>query len=817
MKQPDNQRQDAGHADNPTGVPSTVDSGQSPEALLHELQVHQVELEIQNEALRAAQLALEESHARFVDFYEFAPVGYLTLNDEGLIADINAAGAALLGVERARLLQSPFAAYLIPENMELWYLHLASALKHAGKLVCELALRNDDGLPRRVRLDSLRMAREGQRPTLQIVLTDITDRKKSEAARQETLNRFEKLTELVPGVVYQFQMRRDGSTSMPYISNSFRELFRLDPAAVREDPSKVLARVHPDDLEALIASIHASARNLMPWRHEYRLKFDDGSVRWVCGHSLPEKQADGSLLWHGIMTDVTEHKRTEELLRDSEKRFRSFVENINDVLFVLSAEGIFTYVSPQWTEAFGYQANEAIGRPFMPFVHPDDVADCLAFLKRAIDTGKKQSGVEYRVLRKDGSYVWYKANASVMKDPDDGAVKLIGIGRDISERKQAEAELIAAKLAAEEASLAKSRFLAAASHDLRQPMQALSLFNDSLKKTGLSAEQERISDYLTQSIRSLGELLEALLDISKLDAGAVKASPHIIQVEDLVHKIDVKFSPMAAAKSLRFKLSFPFRSMAIMADGKLLMDLLDQLIGNAVEYTSQGGILVAIRRRGDQALVQVWDTGVGIAAERLDAIFAEYFQIGNAERDRTKGLGLGLAIAKRLARLLGTDVFCRSRPGRGSVFEFRLPVVPVDRDLRRASAGHSDAGGGVRFAPRRIAVVEDDAAVAKAIQLSLESQGANVTRYGNAEDALAAPDIADADFYISDFQLPGLNGAEFLDAISRRSKKPVRAVLLTEDISAERIEMTKSSPWTVLFKPVDLPELLAVVDESYDE
>ena len=372
-------------------------------------------------------------------------------------------------------------------------------------------------------------------------------------------------------------------------------------------------------------------------------------------------------------------------------------------------------------------------------------------------------------------------------------------------------QLSEARDAAEQANQSKSRFLAAASHDLRQPMQAISLFVDSLGRTNLSEEQKHISAYLTESTHALGELLNGLLDISKLDAGVVKPSPRVIQVDVLASKIEADFSALTAAKSLRFKLSFPFGDMAVNTDGQLVMRLLGNLIGNAIKYTKQGGILVAIRRRGNQALIQVWDTGIGVSAEHMDIIFEEYFQLGNPERDRTKGLGLGLAIAKRIAKLLETELVCRSRPGKGSVFEFRLPLAfPAEREAS-ARLDSRVLRNEAKPAGRRIVLVEDDLMVGIATKLALESCGMAVTRYTTAEEALADSAVADADFYISDLRLPGLTGLELLDAIQQRSGKPIKALVLTGDTSGDRIAITQSSSWPVLFKPIDLSMLMSAI------
>ena len=273
-----------------------------------------------------------------------------------------------------------------------------------------------------------------------------------------------------------------------------------------------------------------------------------------------------------------------------------------------------------------------------------------------------------------GTPLWVRTQGKA-EQLEGRTVRLIGTVQDITERRKVEAELLAAMTAAESASRTKSRFLAAASHDLRQPIQAIKLFAEALARTELSAEQKRLGAYLAASATSLGDLLNALLDISRLDAEGATSVPEAIAAEALAGKIDAEFSALAAAKGLRFKLSFPLRDMVLMTDGRLLMSLLGNLIGNAIKYTPRGGILVAIRRRGHQALIQVWDTGIGIDAKHLDSIYEEYFQIGNPERDIEKGLGLGLSIVRRIARLLETEVVCRSRPGMGSVFEFRLPLA----------------------------------------------------------------------------------------------------------------------------------------------
>jgi PAS domain S-box-containing protein len=524
---------------------------------------------------------------------------------------------------------------------------------------------------------------------------------------------------------------------------------------------------------------------------------------------------EGDEIFVVISRDISDRKMTEMALQESEGRWKFAIEGSGDGLWDWNIQTGVAYYSPRYKEMFGYVDADfgTTSEEWSKRIHPDDAPGVFAAIQPYMEGKPGFASIEFRMLCKDASWKWTLGRGMVVsRDSDGNPLRMIGTNTDITERKQAEAELIAAKRAAESASLTKSHFLAAASHDLRQPMQAINLFTEALARTDLSAEQKRISDYLSQSTQSLGDLLNTLLDISKLDAGEVRASPSAITVETLFRTIDAEFSPIALGKSLRFKLSFPLGKMLLMVDGKLLMSLLGNLIGNALKYTRQGGVLVAIRRRGHQALLQVWDTGIGIAPEHLNAIYEEYFQIGNPERDRAKGLGLGLSIVKRIAKLLETDVVCRSRPGKGSVFEFRLPLISAGERPMPGRTGPSAITGEARHASRHVVLVEDDLMVGTATKLALEAIGMTVARYKTAEEALADPAIAAADFYISDLRLPGLSGVEFLDAVQQKASKPIKAVIVTGDMAVSRIDAMRSTSWPVLFKPVDLSSLLTAIE-----
>ena len=354
---------------------------------------------------------------------------------------------------------------------------------------------------------------------------------------------------------------------------------------------------------------------------------------------------------------------------------------LNTELFGIASlhDRVILWANPGFEKILGYAPGAAVGVPTRRHYVSEEDYRALAATAYPILAGGGIFASRVQHLRQDGRPIWVDLSAVMMDRQTDMSLWAF---IDVSERVATEAALVAAKQAADQANLSKTRFLAAASHDLWQPIQAINLFHDALHKSGLSPKQEGLSQKLTESVRSLGDILSVLVEISRLDAGVVKPQYEGISAEELFYWIDSLFSPLAFAKKLRFKLYFPVGELAFGTDPALLHSLLGNLIGNAIRYTERGGVLVGVRRRGQRALIQVWDTGVGIDPAHIEDIFLEYFQVANQERDRAKGLGLGLAIVKRLSELLQTPVAVRSHPGRGTLFEVSLPLAAsaVNRD-----------------------------------------------------------------------------------------------------------------------------------------
>ncbi len=364
----------------------------------------------------------------------------------------------------------------------------------------------------------------------------------------------------------------------------------------------------------------------------------------------------------------------------------------------------------------------------------------------------------------------------------------------------------------EEKELAKTRFLAAAGHDLRQPVAAANLFVDALKLTSPTPRQSELITRLDQSMSVFSGLLERLLDISKFDAGLVKPQIVTFDLAELFNWLEQNFAQSALERRLRFRLFFPHRSLFLRTDIFLLQSVLMNLVSNAIKFTAHGGVLIGARQRGNTVLLQVWDTGIGIAETELPHIFDEFYQIANPQRSREAGLGLGLAICQRAMSLLGGKVTCRSRPGRGSVFEICLPLNGSPRELEQLPSIDTPAAIAKEtlLKNKRVIVVEDDALVAAGMVNLLQGMGAEVRLFYSAEAALRQADLGNVDYFIVDYSLGGeLTGLNFLVAVQQRQQTPIRAVVITGETSSQFISSVTDSPWPVLHKPVNYAKLVS--------
>jgi signal transduction histidine kinase/CheY-like chemotaxis protein len=357
---------------------------------------------------------------------------------------------------------------------------------------------------------------------------------------------------------------------------------------------------------------------------------------------------------------------------------------------------------------------------------------------------------------------------------------------------------------AEEANRAKSRFLASASHDLRQPLHTLSLYSAALGARKTDERTQEMAREIAAAIHSLGTLLDALLDISKLDAGAVQPEPARFALHSLLERVAADFQPLAAAKGLRLGLDAR-GPVFVETDAVLFERIVRNLVDNAIKYTQRGEVRLRLESEAGVARLEVSDTGPGIPKSEHERIFEEFFQLSNPERDRSKGIGLGLAIVRRLTDLLGIELELDSDAGQGTRFELRMPSAErpvVEARPEAAPSDKTDLAAGVRAL-----VVDDEGSVRKGMKILLESWGFSATLASGMREALEAMRSRGADLIIADYRLrEGETGLQLIQS-AREIEADLPALLISGDTAPELRGEAAKLRVALLREPVD-PEVL---------
>jgi signal transduction histidine kinase len=375
---------------------------------------------------------------------------------------------------------------------------------------------------------------------------------------------------------------------------------------------------------------------------------------------------------------------------------------------------------------------------------------------------------------------------------------------------RANIDMMAAKAEAEQVNLAKTKFFAAANHDLLQPLAAARVFASALSERRLSPPNRELVRHALSALDSVDDLLTALLDVAKLDAGVIPAAPCSFALSDVLRPVVEEYRMIAARRRLRLRM---FAGDAVVrTDPKLLARILRNLISNALRYTSRGGVLVGYRSTEGGVLVGVWDTGIGIAAEQQEEIFEEFRRLPPGDDATERGAGLGLSIVRRIGRMLGHRLVVRSAPGRGSVFGVVLPLSDEPAvSLRKPAAAAGQGGGPSNLRGRSVLLIDDEPHVLQGLGVLLGGWGMKVTGARHAADALQSPESASApELIIADYHLGGSTGLEAIATLRRRWGE-VPAVIATADYSTEVASLVAAAGHHLIHKPVRPARLRSLI------
>lgn len=594
----------------------------------------------------------------------------------------------------------------------------------------------------------------------------------------------------------------DGQGTISVVNQAAGQLFGYAPGELVGEPVEIL-------LPEAMRQAHEGLRN--SYHNAPRAR------PMVSGLDIQGRRKDGSLFRAEIALNpietedgliVTSTIRCRDVADDSEAYFRTLLESAPDAMIIIDDRGKIAIVNAQAEAMFGYRRNEMLGQPVEDLL-PKRLREKHVHHREGF--AKKPSlrpmgvGLDLAARRRDGSEFPVEISLSPVMSANGRFVS--SVIRDVTARKHMEDDIIAARQEAERANKANSAFLAAASHDLRQPVQALSLLNGALRRTVKDERALEMIEHQQNSLTAMTNLLNSLLDISRLDAGVVTPELEQFPIKRLIDRLSPEFARQAHHGELEF--TWSASNAVINSDPNLLAEIIQNFVSNAIRYTDKGSIRLECIDSEGYCRVQVSDTGIGIAADQLEEIFREFHQC-KAPGASKEGFGLGLAIVKRLADLLELTIDVESNIGAGSCFSVSIPTIagadvvadeeePDLADTERAPAG-------------LVILIEDDVNVVNAWGLLLEAEGIEIATAASATEASALIQNLDdvPALLISDFHLlDGSTGVEAVSAIREFFGVHIPAFIVSGDTSKVVKDARLLDNCTLMSKPIDTNRLLA--------
>nr|WP_246499962.1 PAS domain-containing protein [Azospirillum soli] len=555
-----------------------------------------------------------------------------------------------------------------------------------------------------------------------------------------------------------------------------------------------------------------------------RIVHADGTPHDLSLSAAPLRDPAGTTIGAvAAITDVTERRRADKYRRITER----VIDQSRDSISIIGRDYRYQRVNPVFLARHGLPRERVVGAHVAEVVGTDNFATIVKpHFDRCLLGEEVQCDLPYNLPTQ--GLRWLEIRYLPLRDNDDGVDAVAVISRDVTERHRDEQRLRDALDAAEQANAAKSRFLAAASHDLRQPLQSMFLFAATLAAhVDSEAGREKLM-LLERSLDTLKGLLDGLFDLSRVDASGTAARVESFALGPLIDDVIAAYAPIAASKGVAVS-AIGFADQPVRSDPTLLGRMLRNLVENAIRFTERGRVTLACVPDGDRLRIEVQDTGIGIPPDQFEAIFEEFHQVANPERDRGQGLGLGLAIVKRLSVFLDHPVEVRSALGRGSVFSIAVPRAeaarcapcsaepkthPPGTDAGPKNSGPKDIGKG-----RLAVLVDDDAIVLLGLRAMMQDWGYTTLIAGSIDQAVDAvhrsgrvPDIIIADYRLRD----GRIGTEAVQQIRKAVGHAIAGIILTGEAGPDcRLDAARNG-LGIAFKPVTPRQLLGVLERHWD-
>lgn len=696
------------------------------------------------------------------------------------------------------------------------------------------------------RLRTGRWLQVTERPTqeggLVILYTDITELKHSEAQRREqALAQKTRLLQKTVDNLSQGVAMVSAEGVLELWNHRFLELCDLQPI----EANCFFVEVMAVSDTAVLTPQSVDERGQPLLQKEQRLV--DGRVVEIRTHPLP----GGGFV--NTFTDMTERYQHVQALRKSEQWIRLITDHVPAMIAYVNQDFVYEFTNKVYEEWYRWPRNSILGHSLRE-AHSDehflrlqpyiiralngesltfDVAESSVlgktrFMQRSYVPNRQSNGditgifvlVRDITERRQTAEALHQAYQNLEGRVRERTAELTQLNTqlvsEIDVRKQAEVHLLDAKREAEEANLSKTKFLAAVSHDLLQPLNAARLFTGSLAEHPQAANCLTLVRNISNSLDDVENLLGTLVDISKLDAGVIKADVSAFAINELLDNLAVEHQQLA--KSVGLTLDFVPSSVLIKSDIHLLARILRNFLSNAIRYTESGRVLLGCRRHAGYVSIEVWDTGIGVPDDKKEEIFQEFKRGDGQHLKQDRGLGLGLAIVDKITRILGHRVRVSSQPGKGSVFAVEVPLAHAN-ELQRQPEVEVPSYGLDRLHGARVWVLDNDMAICMAMRTLLEGWGCLVST-GLSEDDLVeqvGSFQAAADLLVVDYHLDNeVNGVDVVVNINQQRKKPIPTLMITANYSNELKQQMRALGHTLMHKPVKPMRLKTAMNHLLD-
>jgi PAS domain S-box-containing protein len=505
--------------------------------------------------------------------------------------------------------------------------------------------------------------------------------------------------------------------------------------------------------------------------------------------------------------DITKRKKSENLLMESEQKSKSIMENSADAIFLTNQQGRYVYINKAVTAMLGYTSEEMINKTIADISPPDKIEEYFKFFKQIMNEGKGFTEIE--LLKKDGNYISTDLNTVVLPD---GTV--YGSCRDITERKQAESELIKAKEKAEESDRLKSAFLTNMSHEIRTPMNGILGFAELLKRPNLTGEkQQQFLRLIGESGERMLETINNIIDISKIEAGLMSVYISESNINKQIEFLHEFFKPMAESKGLQlsFNNGLPSNEAIIKTDSGKINSILTNLVKNAIKFTDAGSIEFGYKKKGKYLEFFVKDTGIGIPKDRQDAIFERFIQADIEDKRAFQGSGLGLSISKKYVELHDGEIWVESKEGLGSTFYFTIPynAISVDKNVIGNAVSEIEE---VQIKNLKILIAEDEEVSDLFITEALQEISHKIIHAETGVEAIeACRNNPDLDLILMDIRMPEMDGLEATRQIRLFNTDVIIIAQTAYAFVSDRKNVLEAGCNDYISKPINMTLLLELI------